>query len=220
MKLKELLKLTTYQFGKLSLAEKMRAVKYMEKVANKRIERLEETGLDTASYALHARNNRKFKTRLPESVANAEAYHKGRKAKLHKRLEEAFSSSSSFLSAKSSTIKGAERIYNRAVEDFESQNELYTASKAQQNKFWEAYNRLKDEHPDLLQSGDYMKRRQQLYDIMVTHTKTGKLRFKSIDKAVEEMNRQMTEQYTASMLDKAESDSPYNNPKTFGESVE
>ena len=220
MKLKNLLDLTSYQFGKMSLGDQMKAIKYMEKVANRRIAKLQETGLDVASPALHARSNRLFRTKLPESVANAEAYHKGRKAHLRERLKESFSQSQSFLSSQSSTLKGANRIYTKVYEEFDSQNELFTASVRQQNKFWEAYNKLKDENPDLLRSMDYLGRRQQLYNIMVTRTKTGKLRFKSVEKAVAEMNSLMQSDYIKNQLDEAESGNPLNSPKTFKESLD
>lgn len=220
MKLKDLLKLSSYQFSKLSLRDQLNAVKYMEGVGNRRITKLEETGLDVSSSALHARNNRRFKTRLPQSAENAEAYHKGRKARLRERLKESFSSAQSFLESKSSTLKGSRKIYERAYAEFTSQNELFTASKRQQNKFWEAYNRLKDEKPDLFQSMNYMGRRQMLYDIMVKKTKTGKLRFMNVDDAVAKMNSLMESDYLRQALDQAEEGNPLNSPKTFKESID
>lgn len=188
-----ILKLNSSQFNKLNLGTKMEIVRQMEKIGNKRIERLKEAGLTAVSSALHARSGKKFYTRMPSSVANVR---KSRKANLENRLSNAFGSAKNFLGSKSSTIKGAQKTFNRASKDFENFNDLINASKAQQNKFWQAYNNLKDIMPNQFTKGQASEERlKQLWGIMVTKLKNGGFRFKSVDNAIDKMLGLLDKEY-------------------------
>ena len=193
MKLKTLLQYSSAQFEKLSTAEKMTAVRHLEQVANKRIERLKEEGLEGASYAYNMRSGKKFKTRMPSSPGMVR---KHREANLNKRLTEAYGQAKDFLSSSTSTIKGASKTYSRASRDFVNYDEFLNATEHQKKKFWEAYNKLKKDYPDLMNKGalGYEKRREQLFQIMTYQTKRG-IRFKGIDQAVNQMGKMLDQEY-------------------------
>lgn len=232
MKLSQILKLSSVDFKRLSVAEKIQAVEYLQKVANKRIDRLHESGLTAVSSALHSRSGRKFtgKHMNASRASKMEKAYQSRRndakksglslsnvkknkklEKLEERLTDEFSEGKSFLSSPSSTLKGANRTFNRASKDFASFDTLMNMSKAQQNKFWEAYNRLKDYDPSLLKSQDYMKRREQLFNIMLKNPDGKRNRLRNIDEALSLMENKMREDYTKAYSAKY-GDSPMNKP--------
>lgn len=209
--LKTYLSISSNMFEKLPIARKMEIVRYLEKVGNKRIENLKKSGLAPVSSALHARSGHKFNTRMPVKPENVR---KNRKENLEKRLSQGFSEAKSFLGAKSSTIKGASKTLRKASQDFENMDALLTASKAQQKKFWTAYNTLKDYDSSLLKSMDYEKRRQMLFNIMVKRTKNGALHFRNVEESVSLMLNAMKDQYETAQAEKAEEnkgDDPLEN---------
>lgn len=211
--IKDMLKLTSEQFEKLNIATKMEIVRKMEQIGNKRIDRLNQAGLAPVSNALHYRSGKKFHTRMPKKPENVR---KSRKANLENRLSTAFGNAKSFLGAKSSTIKGATRTYNKASADFENFDDLINASKAQQNKFWKAYNNMKDIMPNRFMKNDSEQRLKELWQIMVTPLKNGKLRFSSVDKAIEKMLQALDEEYKTAK-EYLENDDPLSYSKPFEE---
>lgn len=209
-----ILKLNASQFNKLNLGTKMEIVRQMEKLGNKRIERLQKAGLTAVSSALHARSGKKFHTRMPSSVGNVR---KSRKANLEQRLSTAFGNAKNFLGSKSSTIKGAQKTFNRASKDFENFDDLIKASKAQQNKFWKAYNNLKDIMPNQFQKGQASEQRlKELWKIMVTPLHGGGFRFKSVDSAIDKMLGLLDQEYKTAQ-DYLSKDNPLDYSKPFDE---
>lgn len=249
MKLKEMMKLDANMFKSLSIAEKIKIVESLQKIANKRIDALEKSGLAPISNALHSRNGNKF-PRMKRNVAKytkMENAYKSRRTEykksrgklprpsknkklsaLEENLTEAFGNVKGFLGAKSSTISGASKTLKKASKEFASLDELKNASKAQQNKFWDAYNRLKDLDPGLRSAVDYEILRQMLFDIMMKRTKNG-MRFKNIDSAIKEMEDKLRSIYEEKFgkeyvpnspmnkkLDTSVEDAPF---KIYGESM-
>lgn len=190
--LKEMMSISAYQFNRLDIGTRMAIVKKLEKIGNKRIEALRKSGLAPLSNALHSRSGKKFNTRMPLKVENIR---KSRKPNLEKRLLKSFGQAKSFLGAKSSTIKGAQRIYNRASKDFGGIDELNKATRNQLNKFWKAYNNLRDLYPNEFVKETSDTKLQELWSIMVTPLRKGGFRFKSVDDAVELMKNKLDAEY-------------------------
>ena len=204
--LKAMMTLTSAQFNKLNIATKMEIVKKLEKIGNKRIEALKKSGLSAVSHAFHSRSAKKFNTRMPLKPENVR---KSRKASLEKRLLKGFGQAKLFLGAKSSTIKGAQKIFNRASKDFGNVKDLQNATKEQLNKFWTAYNNLRDIRPTDFRHETSDTRLQELWKIMVTPLKKGGFRFKSVDSAVNAMLRELDDEYKKAQDELAKTASDY-----------
>ena len=189
MKIKELLKISSDAFARLSTAQKMNIVKYMERVANNRVSELKAHGLDYVSPAVHLYGGKVHKTPMPRTPKNIR---KSREPALVNRLTDSFSRAKNFLNMKTSKVSGASAYLRKAGEDFASEGALKSASKAQQRKFWTAYNQLRDLYPTKFQKGQdkYLKYREELYQIMVKTTKNG-FRFKNIDDSIALMAKEL-----------------------------
>lgn len=185
MKIKELLKISSDAFARLSTAQKMKIVKYMEQVANRRVLNLKAHGLDYVSPAVHLYGGKVHKTPMPRTPKNIR---KSREPALVNRLTDSFSRAKNFLNMKTSKVAGASEYLRKAGQDFASEGALKSASKAQQRKFWTAYNQMRDLYPSLFQKGQdkYLKYREELYQIMVKKTKNG-YRFKNIEESLKLM---------------------------------
>lgn len=230
MKLKEMLKFDANMFKSLSIAEKIKMVESLQKIANKRIDALEKSGLESISYALFDRSEKRF----PKMKRNAEKYARMERAyqvrvkafrkskgkspipvmnkklvELEKNLTLALSDVQTFLKRPSSTIKGVRNTLRKASKDFINFNEIKNASSNQKKRFWEAYHRVLDLDQGLLKAVNYEILRQMFFNIVATKTKSG-FRFKNIEEAIKTMENKLREEYAKKFGREFMPNSPFN----------
>ena len=215
MKISNILNLNSEELSKLSNPQLADVLRSLVSASNKRIKRIEQSGLGYASASVSARRTksgavRKFSAKLPKSLSVPKldpklkgvnrARQMARIARLqHSRQMELLSriaQAKNFLTSPSSTIEGAKKSASAIARDLgvDSYDQL---SRAQQNKFWRAYNMLKNRYPDLLRSDatKYEARRAELYNFMIRKTKTGKYRLANVEKSVEGFFNELDREY-------------------------
>ena len=194
----------------LSMTEKqLQAIaNALTSASNKRIRRIEASGVGQASSAVNARRLKSGKV-IPFSAKLSKHYNspKKRKAELRKRIGQM----KEFMTSYTGNVRGAREVSRKLGALFGIDYDQLSIN--QQRKFWEAYNKFKQDNPGLIRSmskEQYMKLREDLFSIQVWKTSTGKLRVSDIDKSVNAIAEQMQGRYNELLRGQA-NDSPLSN---------
>ena len=214
----DILGLNDYQLSKMTAGEMKQVTQRLASAANKRIRRLQRSGLTTESGAYRGlRGGRKHKGKLRtfstdyknlkikpvKSRKTGKVTYPSAKGKLWKEFRRA----SQFLNDKTSTIAGTREVVKAVTERLGK-----FRSKAQASRFWDAYNAIKKDYGDLVKAGlvDSDQIQKALYDRVYSN---GKMKVGEeqdrIDRVIDNMRGELERLYGERKIEEP-SESPFS----------
>ena len=200
MSIRDIMNLTDVELSKMSAREIKAVTNRLASSANKRIRRLKESGLASRSSAYrglragikHKGKIRMFTTDYKKLKIKEMKGHKGKFPSAKGKLYKEFNRAVRFLNDKTSTIAGTKDVMKKVKQRLGE-----FKSKAQENRFWEAYNALQKDYGDLVKgrriSTDEIQ--QMIYERQFPN---GKRKETDIDSVIENMRKELERKYVKS----------------------
>lgn len=179
---KEILALTPYDINKMPEAQLRRAISDMNSIITKRIKRIESKGLKEYSHAIVETETDPIVMKLKDLT-----WQMSGKTEI-KALKEQLQQQKSFVTDKTSTVRGTKKYKKYVTSAVEGYDQL---SKKQQTNFWKNFNRLIELHPEIkLPQAAYGS--DKLLQMYQERRMRKKQSYKSI---IKDMDRILTEGY-------------------------
>lgn len=205
MKVNEILNLSADKVVSLSARELRSLTKTLVDASNKRIKRLEETKTAKFSGAYRSlRGGKLHRGKLRKFSIDKKALKVKSKAGYRNKLLKEFARASRFLNDKTSSVAGTRKV----VKDVESRIGKFK-SKAQANRFWDAYNAIRKDYGDVI-NGRKISTDEIQATIYGRIYKGGKERKDEIDDIIEAMRGELESKYVKG--EKAENEGEPDTP--------
>ena len=205
MKVSDILNLSADKVMSLSAKELRSLTKTLVDASNKRIKRLEETKTAKFSGAYRAlRGGKLHRGKLRKFSIDRKALKVKSKAGYRNKLLKEFARASRFLNDKTSSVAGTRKV----VKDVEKRIGKFK-SKAQANRFWDAYNAIRKDYGDVIK-GRKISTDEIQATIYGRLYKDGKERKNEIDDIIDNMREELERNYVKG--EKAEADKEPESP--------
>ena len=199
MSIRDIMNLTDVELSKMSAREIKAVTNRLASTANKRIRRLKESGLASRSSAYRGlRSGIKHKGRLRLFTTDYKKLkikplkgHKGKYPSAKGKLYKEFNRAVRFLNDKTSTIAGTKQVMKNVRQRLGE-----FKSKAQENRFWEAYNALQKDYGDLVKGRKIStnEMQQMIYERQFAKGK----KETDIDSVIDNMRKELERKYVKS----------------------
>lgn len=219
MKIKDILNLNGRDLLSMTEKELKDVANALTSASNKRIRRIEESGVGYASPAVNARRRKSgkvvpFSTKMPKYLSkrtSEEGKRKDERAR-KQRYRDLILSERDFLSSESGSVAGAKRSARALAGALGTDYDKLTI--AQQRKFWKAYEKFRKDNPQLIRAltggYSYEKAREKVFSIVVRNTKKG-FQVRTDQKMLDFIRKTFEKQYERQMMN-----SPYDSPLSTG----
>lgn len=200
-----ILKMNDADLMKMRTGELRFLVNKLASAANKRIRRLQESKLASRSGAYRQlRGGEKHKGKVHMFTTDLKKLKVKSKGQERNKLLKEFARASRFLNDKTSTVTGT----RKTIKDIESRLGKFR-SKAQANRFWDAYNSVRSDYGDMIRgrkiSTDEIQK--MIYERMFTSGASPK--GDAVDKVIDAMRKEMESTYVKQQTN-TEGETPFS----------
>lgn len=202
----DILNLNDSDIQRLKASELRSLVNKLASAGNKRIRRLQESKLASRSGAYRQlRGGMKHKGKVKMFTTDLKKLKVKSKGQERNKLLKEFARASRFLNDKTSTVSGT----RKTIRDVESRLGKFR-SKAQANRFWDAYNAVRADYGDMIRgrkiSTDEIQK--MIYERMFKSGASPK--GDAVDKVIDAMRKEMESSYVKSQQTSTEGETPFS----------
>lgn len=202
----DILNLNDSDIQKLKANELRSLVNKLASAGNKRIRRLQESKLASRSGAYRQlRGGAKHKGKVHMFTTDPKKLKIKTKGQERNKLLKEFARASRFLNDKTSSVTGT----RKTIRDVESRLGGFK-SKAQANRFWDAYNSVRADYGDMIRgrkiSTDEIQK--MIYERMFKSSASPK--GDAVDKVIDAMRKEMESSYVKSQQTSTEGETPFS----------